>query len=176
MKLKTLLCAAALAGAASGSWAITSDPVQLLPNGPGLLSGTFEQPVEGIFVDTFSFDPMMFQGPVSVTLSSLTGPVSFFSASLNGQDFSFFPELGSTDFMFQALVSADMPLTLTVFGAVLDADGNPNGMGSYRGVVVAVPEPQTYALLLAGLLGVGVVTRRRASQSRVTKTDGLTVT
>ena len=165
MKLKTLLCAAALAGAANWSWAATPDPVQLLPTGPGMLSGTFEQPVEGLFVNTFSFNPMTFEGSVSVTLSSLTGPVSFFSASLNGQDFSYFPEMGSTDFMFQAFVNADMPLTLTVFGAVLDADGNPNGMGSYRGVVVAVPEPQTYALLLAGLLGLSVAARRASSQA-----------
>ena len=160
MKFKTLLCAAALAGSVGLSWAATPDPVELMPIGPGLFSGSFDRAVEGLFVDTFSFNPPTFDGRVSVTLASLTGPVSFFTASLNGQDFSYFPEQGQ-DFMFSAFVTADMPLTLTVFGAVLDADGNPNGVGSYRGTITAaVPEPQTYALLLAGLFGVGLASRR----------------
>ena len=98
---------------------------------------------------------------MSVSLSSLSGPVSFFTASLNDQNFSFFPELGQIDFSFSAFVNNDVPLTLTVFGAVLNKDGNPGGLGSYSGsITAAVPEPQTWALLLAGLAGIAVAARK----------------
>jgi len=151
-----------LAGAASLASAASPDPVLLTPAGPGLLSGGFTQAVDGLFIDTFSFMPSAFDGLVSVTLSSLGGPVSFFTASLNGQDFSYFPELGQTDFAFQAQVTSSMPLSLTVFGAVLDADGNPLGAGSYIGAItVAVPAVQSYALMLAGLVGLALAARRR---------------
>jgi hypothetical protein len=44
--------------------------------------------------------------------------------------------------------------------------GTSTGKGSFGGSVTitsAVPEPETYALLLAGLTGVGFVARRRKS-------------
>nr|WP_316638824.1 FxDxF family PEP-CTERM protein [uncultured Roseateles sp.] len=158
-----VLSAIALAGAASLSFAGPPDPVALMPTGPGLYSGGFTQPVDGLFIDTFSFTPEAFSGLVSVTLSSRAGPVSFFTASLNGQDFSYFPEMGQTDFVFKAQVTNSMPLSLTVFGAVLDGNGNPLGAGSYSGAItVAVPEPQTYVLMLAGLAGLVGVARRKA--------------
>ena len=160
MTLKKLLLAAALAG--SAGLAFAADPVVLVPTTPGMFGGEFTQLADGLFIDTFSFLPEAFAGQVSVVLSSLSGPVSFFTASLNGQDFSFFPGPSPIDFAFQAYVTADMPLTLTVFGAVLDADGNPGGMGSYHGAVTAaVPEPQTWVLLMAGLAGVAFTARRR---------------
>ena len=164
MKFKRFLIAASLAGATGLASAATPDPVLLAPAGPGAFSGSFTQAVEGLFIDTFSFMPASFSGRVSVSLAGVSGPVSFFTAELNGLGFSFFPELGADNFSFQANVTADTPLSLTVFGAVLDADGNPGGAGSYRGsIMAAIPEPQTYALLLAGLLAVsGVAARRRA--------------
>jgi len=161
MTLKKLLLAAAFAG--SASLAFAADPVVLVPTTPGMFSGEFTQLADGLFIDTFSFLPEAFAGRVSVVLSSLSGPVSFFTASLNGQDFSFFPGPTPMDFAFQAFVTADMPLTLTVFGAVLDADGNPGGMGAYHGAITAaVPEPQTWVLLMAGLAGIGLNARRRS--------------
>ena len=161
MNLKSLLIAAALAGSALASVAA---PVSLLPSGPGMFSGGFTQTVDGLFVDEFTFSPASFSGLVSVSLSSVSGPVSFFSALLNGQGFSFFPELGQPDFSFSALVTNDTPLMLTVFGAVLDAAGNPAGAGSYAGVITAaavVPEPQSLALVLAGLAMLGFALRRK---------------
>ena len=164
MKFKTLLAAVALVGSAGLSQADTV--VTLLPTGPGMFAGGFTQAVDGVFVDTFSFIPESFAGLVSVSLASLNGPVTFFVGSLNGQDFSSF-EPAPAGFAFSAYVTADMPLTLTVFGAVLDADGNPGGAGSYRGVITAaVPEPQTWALMLGGLAGLAGLAGLSAAQRR----------
>lgn len=163
MKLKTLLLSATLAAASLSAAAV---PVVLTPSGPDTFFGSFTQSVEGLFVDEFSFSPTSFSGVVSVVLTGLTGPVSFYTASLNGQGFSYFPELGEPTFSFQATVSSDVPLSLTVFGAVLDSDGNPAGLGSYSGTinaVAAVPEPQTLGLLLAGLGALALTARRKRS-------------
>ena len=169
MKFKTLLAAVALVGSAGISQADTV--VTLTPTGPGMFAGGFTQAVDGVFVDTFSFIPASFAGLVSVSLSSLSGPVTFFVGSLNGQDFSSF-EPAPASFAFSAYVSADMPLMLTVFGAVLDADGNPGGAGSYRGVITAaVPEPQTWALMLAGMAGMASLSSASARRRKAATID-----
>ena len=164
MKFKTLIAAVALVGCAGISQADTV--VTLTPTGPGMFAGEFTQAVEGVFVDYFSFIPVSFAGLVSVTLSSLSGPVTFFVGSLNDQNFDN-SEPAPASFSFQAYVSDDRPLNLTVFGAVLNDDGSPGGAGSYRGVITAaVPEPQTWALMLAGMAGLAGLSRTSARRRK----------
>ena len=164
MKYVSSLLAAALAASLCAPAA--AQQVSLSPSGSGMLSGSFTQAVDGLFIDTFTFAPASVGGLVSVVLSNVSGPVSFFTASLNDQNFSFFPETGATNFAFNANFATAVPLTLTVFGAVLDEVGNLGGAGSYRGTInvaaaLPVPEPEVWALLLAGLGAVGFAGQRR---------------
>lgn len=165
MNLKSIAAAAVFSIAATTSVAqdVAPIPVVLSPTGPLTLSASFERSVSGLFVDTFTFTPATFAGDVSVNLTSVSGPVNFFAALLNGEGFSFFPESGQSSFAFSSGVSSDMPLQLTVLGFAGDAMTLTQASGSYRGNVVAViPEPETYALMLAGLALVGAAARRRS--------------
>lgn len=157
MKIPSLIGAAILT-TAMASWAQAGPVLNLQPV---VFVSTFNQPVNGLFIDEYTFSPASFSGTVAVSLASTSGPVSFFTATLNGQNFSFFPETGAKTFDFQARVTADMPLTLTVFGAAIDAN-NMDIAGSYRGTVIAsVPEPESYMLAMAGLLAVAGLSRRK---------------
>ena len=99
-------------------------------------------------------------------MSKSLGNGIYLSDTAKEVDFSNFSEVVGGDFSFSAMVTSDAPLTLRVFGAVTDADGNLGGAGSYRvsinGAVAAVPEPQTWALLLVGLASIVLFARRRS--------------
>ena len=179
MNLKST--AVALALVAGAGWASAQeDPspitVVLTPTVAGMFGGSFMQTVSGFFVDTYALSPGPFTGTVSVTLDG-TESVNFFAAILGDQTFSFLPESQPTnDFAFTATLSNVSPLTLTVLGFAgttgFDADGVETGQalaavsGSYTlsitaTPVAAIPEPETYALMLAGLAFVGVWSRRK---------------
>ena len=167
MNIKMIVASVGLAVAASAASAqeATPVPLTLTPSG-GALVATFTRPVTGLFVDTFSFTPASVSGTVSVTLTPVNGSVSFVAALLNDDGFSFLPELGQTSFSFQSVVNASTPLALTVFGFAGDAETLGDMAGSYLGSiqvqgVSAIPEPQTWALLLAGLGVMGFAARRR---------------
>ncbi len=161
MKLKNMLIAATLAASTTASFAVGSE-LTLNPVGPNLFGAVFTQTSTGFFTDTFEFAALPAASTVFVTLSSLFGPANFFVAEIatatSSETFSFFPEDGRLDLVsFQATVAAATPFQLTVLGAAtaLGADGFPVGPVIYSGAVIAaVPELETYALMLLGLLGV----------------------
>ena len=169
MNLKKLAASATFALAVSGAFAQEAAPIQIVlnPSGPSTFAATFQRSVTGFFLDTFDFTPASFSGLVSVSLRPVSGPVNFFSALLGNDGFGFLPENGLTTFDFQSNLSAASPFELVVLGFAGDADILAAAPAVYSGTitaqaVAAIPEPETYALLLAGLAVLGAVGRRRA--------------
>jgi hypothetical protein len=164
MKLKRSLIAAALAVAATG--AMADDYVLTLGAGG---SASFIASVNGFFLDNYTFSPAAFTGHVAVSFAALTPSVAFAVGDVSGQSFSFFPELGLPTFDFEADVTSDTPLTLSIFGGSYAGAGFDTAIdGRYSVSVVTtppVPEPGTYALMLAGIGGLGLFARRRQRAS-----------
>lgn len=127
-------------------------------------SASFTRAADGLFVDTFSFQPATASGPVSVTLTS-QGPLTFFAALLGGDSFVAAGD-GAPSLSFTGLATADAPLGLTVFGFAGDLEDLSPAAASYTGsvtlaAVAPIPEPATYALMLGGLALLAAATSRR---------------
>ena len=103
----------------------------------GLAAGTYE------FTLTLSGQNGLFTG------ASLNGIIGTTASSPGGKVFFGFVEGTST-----------APFVLTLNGLNLGTQAKP-GLYSGELTVTAVPEPTTYALLLAGLGAIGFVARRR---------------
>ena len=128
----------------SSPWAWPSDNLAYLY---GTISdyAVITTPIE-VIDNSFSFGLM---------LESWASVISYDNPWMEGQTFS-----GTIDFMNTVVISG-----LQAF----DADNNPVNILSAVGssgytYVAAVPEPETYAMLLAGLGLVGFVAKRRKSQ------------
>jgi hypothetical protein len=155
-KIKLLLLAACMAFSMSNASAATT-----LPWGPDGYAFT-STPGAGAFTDTFSFAPPASTNSVFAWALSL-GPtdsifnVDFSSITLNGHAFA----LNNTPTYSFGSLSAPIilsgPLTLVVTGT----SGFAGGYGGLLSAVAVVPEVETYAMMLAGLIFVGFMVRRR---------------
>lgn len=135
--------------------------------------------VAGLFTDTFILDGFsgfaLLDGMLQTSGGRASADIDFLSATLNGVTFDFTKsDLQSGDVLFIdfseiatfAQQSLSSPFTLVINGRA--GEGLADGArvnATYSGVINVneVPEPASAALALAGLLGAGLVTRRRKS-------------
>lgn len=166
MKLRSLALGIAMF-ASSCIASAASYTITLNPTTPHHYSASFgATPVIGAFTDTFTFTPNLTSGSsASVAFFNFaldgnfsydpTLQVHFSSATLNGNNVNINNGIPSS-YAGVLLPSTSGSLVLTVSGT--------SGGGSYAGVMnvtMAVPEPETYGMMLAGLALVGVVARRK---------------
>ena len=157
MKLKPIVAAALLASSLS-AFAVGPGNIGALTSTPVLIGDAVNP---GIFFDFYNFT-LSTASDVSGGIFSIPLPsygISFLSVALFDNSFS---QIGSTDmspttFTFSGLAAGGYHLL--VGGVGTDTKG-----GIYAGAVVAqpVPEPETYAMMLAGLGALGFLARRRS--------------
>jgi hypothetical protein len=181
MTLRPLAVAAALVLTASAALAAT-DARRAIPISVAAddsFSAAFGQTHEtaGSFTDTFTFNADMLAGGRATVALVSWAPfaeknIDFTSATLNGNDLTL-SRGGAFDFATLAWTAFTGPLVLTVSG--ISGPGLPvgdmargaaywvslGGQAVMSAPTAPVPEPGTYALMLAGLSAVGFLARRR---------------
>jgi hypothetical protein len=173
MRLKSLVLATALALSATGAFAENLSftiPLAGPSSGNNYTAGLDAVHVSaGAFEDTFTFTPSIsgwLNGSLITTSFGTHDNINFTSASINGISYVFSPT-GPNEFAFSPVAYATGPLILKVFGVAgpLLAAGT-NIAASYAGTVnvSAVPEPETYAMMLGGLGLIGFMAKRRKKQ------------
>lgn len=162
--MKFMQCiATVLAGASASAFAVGPGPLGAIDNTPISISNIVPM---GIFQDVYSFtlvDPGMLSGNV---VAINFGGYNILGLTVTLQDSSF-AVVGSdntpdTGFTFTGLASGTY--ALNVLGYAIGSQG-----GYYAGDFIAetapVPEPETYALMLAGLGFVAFAGSRRKSRA-----------
>ncbi len=150
MQIKSFLAAALMAAASAGAMAgdqtvsFVGDNASFIGTKPLLAGGD----------DVISFDNLA-AGTYDFLLTLSGQYINLSSITLNG--------VGGTITSNGKILFADVqgtgttPFSLTLVGATTNSKANYSGELS----VTAVPEPETYALMLAGIGAIGFVARRR---------------
>ena len=164
MKLSQVAAASALVLAGTGSFAGPLGSIDL-SSGSGFFGNT---PIAGAFVDTLTFTVTTASTFNSSITSALNGTqdVDFTSIVVTPSALAFASVLGDPVEVW-ATPATGFGLTPGVYTLTLTGT-NSASMGSYAGnlaltpgLPLGVPEPETYAMLFAGLGVVGLVARRR---------------
>jgi hypothetical protein len=164
--IKSFVAAAALMVAASSAFAVTTVDLTQNPLNPLEYTGGFNVThSSGSFTDTFQFSPTLPSSVVSAVLTSIgfnsVTNINFSTVTLNGVGLNVVNGVVDTATTISELHLTG-PLTLVVSGL---SGANASYSGTIN-VTAAVPEPETYALMLGGLGLVGFAARRRKAANQ----------
>nr|WP_316639561.1 FxDxF family PEP-CTERM protein [uncultured Roseateles sp.] len=173
MNLKKLALVTALTIAATASFAENINlNLPVVPNAaiPGAFSGGFG--ITHIQAGAFT-DVLTFAGGIDGMFSSALITTGFFansnidltSVSVNGLPFALSPT-GTLEWASIGPVDLHQPFVITIMGmAAPDLAAGSAISASYAGTVniTPVPEPESYALMLAGLAALGFMVKRRSN-------------
>lgn len=171
MKIKSLVLAVALSLSASAALAVNQTyEIPLVGPANGSYTAGFEVQhlIAGAFADTFTFTPSisgLIEGSLVTTGALAFTNINFTSGSINGINFAFSPN-GENEFGFTPFMYTAGPIVLKLFGIAGPELASGTSMaGSYAGTlnvsVSPVPEPETYAMMMAGIGLFGFMAGRR---------------
>jgi hypothetical protein len=138
----------------------TSDEVLFINGGQATLRADDEEPFSNLTISTADMTALILNIDATedgfVTFTDAAGTSSAFELDENGQNF----------FTLTGIVgnSVSFMTSLTDGGAETDIVANVNQVRVTAGQVAVIPEPETYALMMAGLAALGFVSRRRKTK------------